>query len=542
MKSSRVTAKMIALTLALTCMMSSSLIFGPPEKNETFPKQIGGANRTLPTEPTEVAETETAMRAQVTKAYGQPPMSFEANHGQTDSQVKFISRDSDHSLFLTSTEAVLVLSKPATHKGRKDFLATNRIDDAHTTEPPAVLRMKLAGANPAPQIAGQDELPGKSNYFIDKESKKWQTNIPNYSKVKYTKVYPGIDMVYYGNQRQLEYDFVVAAGADPQNIKLAFAGANDLSIDARGELLLRMTDGGDVRQPKPEIYQRINGIAQKIAGGYVIDEKDQVGFEIAAYDHSKPLVIDPTLVYSTLIGGSNWDLAFGLAVGTSGSAYITGATFSIDFPTANPFQSTAVVNAGGIFVTKLNPEGTAIVYSTYFGGNGGVGLGIAVDRFGSAYVTGFGPIPTTPGASSTAPGNSGSGSTAFVAKLSPAGSALVYSTYLSRGPFSVDEANGIAVDASGNAYVTGWTSADSFPVVNPVRAQRAGGIDAFVTKLNADGSALIYSTFLGGSNTDEGLAIAVDASGRAYVTGFTNSNNFPKRECLSAHVRRCPSH
>jgi hypothetical protein len=548
MKSSTLSsAKVITVALALTgLMMGANLILSPSGKSATIPQQASRAERTLPTEPTQMAKPEAAKRAQVTKAYGQLPMSFEANHGQTDAQVKFISRGSGYSLFLTSTEAVLALRN---EKHRAASVAKSGSQQTAIRNPPAaVVRIKLMDANSDAQTTGLEELPGKTNYLIGNDPAKWRTDVSNYARVRYREVYPGVDLVYYGNQRQLEYDFVIAPGADPQNIRLGFAGNSDVRIDEGGELLLQVTDGGEIRQHKPKIYQEVDGVRREVAGGYVIDAKEQVGFQVARYDRSKPLVIDPTLVYSTLIGGSGDDSAYGVAVGTSGSAYITGMTvtpFTInDFPTANPFQpnSTGSTNA---FVAKLNPQGTALVYSTYFG-HAAYSLGIAVDGFGSAYVTGYAlsssSIPTTAGAfQASYPGGSNcSSSAAFVSKLSPSGSALVYSTYLG-GPCNFVAATGIAVDASGNAYLTGWTSADSFPTVNPIQPKHApdrGGFniasarDAFVTKINATGSALIYSTFLGGSDWDQGQGIAVDTSGRAYVTGFTNSDDFPTANAL----------
>lgn len=485
------------------------------------------------------------------------PLQFEVNQGQVNPQVKFLARGPGYSLFLTSTEAVLTLRSDAAGKsaGERGDLNSSFPAQRLWSGRHAVLRMKLVGGDQDAEVIGLQELAGKTNYFIGDEPAKWHTDVPNYARVQYRDVYPGIDLVYYGNQGQLEYDFVVAPGADPGVIRLSFEGAEKVRVDRSGDLMVDTT-GGAVRWKKPVIYQETTDGRRAVPGRYALIGApgqgsgngrgrgvQQVGFRVAAYDREKPLVIDPTLVYSTLVGGgfaggrSGWDMAFGLAVDASGSAYITGRTGSNDFPTLNPFQAPPGTLSPA-FVTKLNPEGTAILYSTYLGevsenlGGSTVGLGIAVDTSGHAYITGVitggGAFPTTPGAfQAVSPDPLGRSS--FVTKLSPAGNALVYSTYLSGGPGSWEEANDIAVDTSGNAYVTGWTTADSFPAVNPLQPSTASPSfpEAFVTKINPAGSALVYSTPLGGSDHEQGLGVAVDALGRAYVTGSTNSIDFP---------------
>lgn len=265
-------------------------------------------------------------KAQVGEAYGRLPLSFEANQGQTDSEVKFLSRGNGYSLFLTSTEAVLSLKSPKS----KVRVADSRLQTPDCSS--AVLRMKLVGANPTPSMTGLDELPGKSNYFIGKDSAKWRTNVPTYAKVRQEAVYPGVDLVYYGNQRQLEYDFVVRPGTDPAVIALSFEGADKLEVDNHGELVLQV-GGDEIRQRKPLIYQEVDGVRQEIAGRYELKDKDKVSFQIAAYDVSRPLVIDPLLVYSSYLGGSSDDRGFGIAVDVTGNAYVTGLTNSTNFPT-----------------------------------------------------------------------------------------------------------------------------------------------------------------------------------------------------------------
>jgi len=470
-----------------------------------------------------------ATDARIVETYGKLPLQFEANRGQIDKDVRFLSRGAGYSLYLTASEAVLALSK--------------RPDAEHDAQTPAksvALRMNLVGASRKSVVSGIDELPGKSNYFIGKDRSKWRTNVPTYARVQYQNLYPGIDLVYYGNQRQLEYDFVVAPGADPKKIVLGFKGAKKLEIDAQGELVLHAS-GGDVRQHKPIIYQEIDGIRREIAGGYVRKGANRIGFKLAAYDASQLLVIDPTLSYSTYLGGSGNDVSRGIAVDAEGSAYIVGVTDSIDFPTTPGALQPQVVSSGNhLFVTKLNPTGSALVYSTYLGGSNPNDrpFSIAVDANGSAYLTGStfsADFPTTAGAFQPMFAGPSGTTDAFVTKLDPTGSALVYSTYLGGTGFFIELGFGIAVDGAGNAYVAGTTSSRDFPTAAAFQPALAGGdrlgaANAFVTKLNPSGTGLVYSTYLGGVSTravDEALGIAVDAAGNAYVTGFTTSFDFP---------------
>src|SRR6266550_127337 len=474
-----------------------------------------------------------ATKQHLVETYGKLPLSFEANLGQTSSQVKFLSRAQGYTLFLTRhAEAVLVLGKSApkrTPAQPADKLAAF-VEPQREAVPPAVLRMKLVGAKPTPQVEGVDEFPGKANYIIGNDPKKWGTNVPTYAKVRYHEVYPGVDLVYYGKQRQLEHDFIVAPGADPSSITLGFAGAEKMSLDPRRGALVLSVKGGEVRFEKPRIYQELGGTWREISGGYVLKNANGVGFAVAAYDANKPLVIDPTLFYSTYLGGSGEDLGLGIAADGAGNAYVTGETGSTDFPGASSsmIQSS---NGGGFdaFVAKINAGGTALVYSTYLGGSSDdLGFGIAVDAAGNAYVTGETGSTDFHGASSSMiQSSNGGGFDAFVAKFNAGGTALVYSTYL--GGSGDDAGQGIAVDAAGHAYVTGYTFSTNFPTtLLAFQSANAGSTDAFVTKLNPAGSVpLVYSTYLGGSGDDFGQGIAVDAAGNAYVTGYTGSTNFP---------------
>ncbi|HEV2352469.1 MAG TPA: SBBP repeat-containing protein, partial [Terriglobia bacterium] len=441
----------------------------------------------------------------------------------------------------------------------------------------SVLRMKLVGANARAAVIGADELPGKSNYFIGNDPKKWRTNVPNYAQVRFQDVYPGVDLVYYGNQGgQLEYDFVVAPGADPNAIALD-VGAGlvptrsgrprgaPLRIAADGDLVVR-TNGGEVRFQKPVVYQveqqidslshrvieslkekepsngsvarSLNGAIiinhqspttnhQFLVGHYVLSAGSRVSFAVGAYDKTRPLIIDPVLSYSTYLGGGG-DSGNSIAVDSGGNAYITGVAQPTHFPTTPGAFQTVPGGLNDAFVIKLNAAGSALVYSTYLGGSGqDQGTGIAVDSTGNAYVTGWTQSVNFPTASPLQGAIGGPSATnAFVTKLNATGNALVYSTYL--GGVGVDEAAGIALDLAGNAYIMGQTDSLNFPLASSLQARFGGGSsDAFVTKLNTSGSALVYSTYLGGNSLDEASAIAIDSVGNAYITGWTQSTNFP---------------
>jgi|GEM_PF-1556159 len=478
-------------------------------------------------------------RIQLSEAYGKLPLRFEVNRGQASPQVRFISRGKGYSLLLTESEALLA------------------IDSSEST----LLRMRLVGANLKPHITGLDELPGKSNYLIGNDPGKWHINVPTYARVEYKDVYPGIDLIYYGNQRKLEYDFRVAPGIDPGIIKLEFAGAQAIDIDDRGNLILQ-TAAGAIVQNRPRIYQEVNGLRQEIAGSFLLQETGRsdteaqgridrnvlrrnirtsdvgrgdvgrrtdrrrtyierrasnverqsairsettVAFQVGDYDPTKTLVIDPQLSFSNTFGGTtgdqgfSGDLGLGIAVDSAGNGYITGTTFSSNFPVSAPFQST---NKGGfdLFVTKLDPATNTMIYSTYIGGSGNdQALAIALDSSNNAYLTGNTTSTDFPLKDPVQGASRGNGD-GFVMKLNSAGNALVYSTYL--GGSGVDQGTGIAVGSDGSAFVTGFTNSSNFPTANAVQSALGGRFDAFVVKLNSAGTSLVYSTYLGGSDDE----------------------------------------
>ena len=485
------------------------------------------------------------MQARHQRDYGRLPLHFEPNRGQSAETAKFLARGPGYALFLTEQELVLRLQRGAAVE------TTGPPDPSFVGPPeppnrPAVLRLGFVGANPKPVIEGLEPLGGHSNYFLGNDTAKWRTGIPHYRRVQIKALYPGIDLVLYGNPQQLEYDFVVAPGADSGQIRLSLSGAEAVRLDDAGDLVLDFP-GGTLRQRAPTVYQDQEGERRAVEGGYRLlspseeqvsaapelafdpETRTLIGFRVAAYDPDEALVIDPALVYSTYLGGGGRDEGWGIAVDTAGNAYVTGETESSDFPTANALYSN---NSGfsDAFVTKLNAAGTGLVYSAYLGGvDGDYGYDIAVDDAGNAYVTGVTESSDFPMANARFP-NIGGPADAFVAKLNPDGTVLVYSTYL--GGSDGDIGNGIAVDGAGNAYVTGETESSDFPTANALYPNNGGFSDAFVTKMHVAGTALVYSTYLGGSDGDIGNGIALDSAGNAYVTGETESSDFPVANAL----------
>ncbi len=592
------------VTLTLTGLVLSLFAWLPIKSGQA--DQAAKPEQLLTTDPA----LEATARAQVQKNFGKLPLSFVANHGQTDAAVKFTSRGQGAMFFLTANETVMKLRQVKQEKAKGKTAIRNSQS--------AIVKMRFEGANSEPNVTGADLLPGKSNYFIGNDHSHWQRDVANFARVHYDEIYPGIDAVFYGNQRQLEYDFVVAPGADPRQIKLSFAGAESLKLDAAGNLVLK-TAVGEVVQQAPVIYQQSGDTRQPVSGGYVLTAGNQVAFEIGDYDASRELVIDPIVafasylgggdfddvndvtadaagnvyvagktesedfpangnlgsngllngdtaafitklspdgtsqLYSTLIDGRKFDSAIGLKVDAQGNAYATGTTGSSNFPLEAPFQDR--VNPGiatqppfvvpdvltAAFVLKLNAAGNALVFSTYLSGNNDdEGFDIAVSNNLRVYVTGYTFSTNFPVKNEFQNNTLLSGKDAFIAVFAADGQSLVYSSYL-RG---TKQGNLVAVDGAGNAYITGIADSANLTTRGtngqpPFRASRPGGDDAFVAKFNpfaSGNSSLVYSTYLGGSGTDKGLGIAVDSSNQAYVTGITGSVNFPLQAATGSTI------
>jgi uncharacterized repeat protein (TIGR01451 family) len=448
--------------------------------------------------------------------------------GQLDARAKFSARGPNYNLFLTATGAVVQLRDQVTAADDKNQRGSTSPDPPKPVTSHSLISLKLQGVNRRAVARGVDELPGRRNYFLGNDRRKWRTNVPTFRAVRYEQIYPGISLTYYGNQQQLEYDFEVAPGADPRTIRLGFDSGVRPVLSAAGELVLK-TSGGELRHGQPVVYQEIDGRREMIKSRYVLVGKGQATFEVGPYDRARPLIIDPTLVYSTYLGGSGDDLGTSIAVDSSNNVYITGFTSSLNFPVQNAaFGSNT--GLADIFVTKIDAAGANIIYSTYIGGSGlDRASAIAVDTSGNAYVVGRVDsssinFPTTPG--SFAPTYRGGDFDAVVFKLNGQGNSLVYSTFL--GAEENDSAEGVAVDSLGSVYVTGGTKSFGFPTsAGAYQGTRAGDTDAYFSKFNSAGSSLLYSTYLGGGGTDRGSGIAIDANGKVYLAGFTGSGDFP---------------
>jgi hypothetical protein len=449
------------------------------------------------------------------------PLTFEPNWGQANADARFLARASSYSILLESNRAVLAI--PQRRSPRKE-------------EGPSFVTLELLNSDRQAASEGLNELPGKSNYYFGDQPNKWISGIPEYGQVKFRSIYPGIDLIYYGGKSGLEYDFVVAAGAKPEDVVFRVTGAAKIELDESGNLSLRVA-GGQVGLRRPTVYQEISGVRHEVSGRFTLRGMDKVGFSIGDYDRSRVLVVDPVLSYSTLIGANNSVQVQGVAVDSAGEMFITGTTSATNYPVVKPFQST---NRGydNIFVTKLNAAGNTILYSTYIGSTGfDHGRAIAVDNSGSAYVTGnigAGDFPTTPGAFMTS--CSGVCNTPFVSKFLSDGS-LAFSTFMGG---SNTPASAIAVNGAGEVYITGDTSNDLPTTPGSFQPIYPGSMCGYVEKLNASGTALIYSTYFGAvagngfSPSTTGSGIAVDSSGSAYVVG--NTTGIPVKNPIQSSV------
>jgi hypothetical protein len=442
------------------------------------------------------------------------PLSFIPNQGQAPPGVKYYA--------VSGTQAITVTSKGL----------VMRIPAAGSAGRLQTLGLEPEGLNPQAEITPGEPLAGKVNCFKGRDPQGWRTNIPSYGAVLYREAYPGIDLKFYGSGQHLEYDVIVQPGADPSRVRFRAPGAQHLTVNDQGDLVLSLPGGGEITQKKPVVYQEIDGRRVSREGGFQVaaGKPGTYGFALGPYDARYPLIIDPlVLVYSIILGGSTPpDRAEGVAVDASGNAYVTGWASSPDFPTTPGSYDTFLGGPMDAFVTKIGPDGTLLA-STFLGGSSyDYGKGIAVDSAGNVYVAGStesGDFPATVGAFQTTRNGIAD---AFVAKLNNSLSTLVYATYL--GGTGEDRANAIALNQTGEAYVTGYTEFNSanFPTTaGAFQTSKPGQRDAFVTRFTAAGSGLVFSTYLGGSANDDGNAIAVDGSGQVYVAGNTSSTNFP---------------
>lgn len=491
-----------------------------------------------------------AQKSEIFQNYGNIPLAFTENSGQIDPCVKFTTKGIGATMFFTQEGTTFLLSRETEESRslRAELKHSNEnmpavsamsIDNEPEREYEYfVLKLHFIGANDDPEVIGDDRLPWNNNYFTGSDPSKWRTDIANNSRVRLKNIYEGIDLVYYGNNNSIKYDFVVQPGADPEQILLAydFGKFDDnelLKINNECELEVK-TPLGNLIERKPFSYQVINGKKVAVDTYYKIvnKESNNFTFSVDTYNPKYPLIIDPELTYSTFLGGSDSEYGYSIAVDASGNAYITGNTYSTNFPkTSGAYDETHNGN-NDVFITKLNSSGSDLVYSTFLGGSSyDYGCSIAIDASGNAYVTGYTNSSNFPKTTGAYDESHNGGYDVFVTKLNPSGNDLVYSTFIGGGgDFSSDYGYGIAIDGSGNAYITGYTESSNFPTTEGAfdsTGPKPYDYDAFVSKLNSSGSNLVYSTFLGGSYYDHGNGIAVDASGNAYITGITSSSGFP---------------
>jgi hypothetical protein len=476
-------------------------------------------------------------------AFGNLPMRFEENTGQTDGQVRFISHGPGYVLFLAPGESVFKFSgqtaKPHTRANNISMVRNPPVNQGAKSR--AVLRMRMEGAKGTPTITGVEKLSGVSNYLIGKDPSKWRKGVATYAKVQYSEIYSGIDLVYYGNQYQLEYDFVVKPGADPSQVSWSFDGAQKISVEAASGNVTLETPAGKMALRKPVIYQMENGQRRLVDGNYKFQGNGRLAFDVKEYNRTEPLVIDPVLVYSTYLGGSSDDGGYGLTVDSQGHAFLTGYTDSTDFPIVGTTLTSAPSGNFEAFVAELSADGNSLVYSTYLGGSGGdFGSDIALDSAGAAYVVGNTSSTDFPVTANAFQSSlvTGAASNAFLSKLSPDGQSLLYSTYLGGG--GTDYGFGIAVDGNQNAYITGETTSGSptpFPTTanafqSTLNSSYGNGFISRIDTTAAGVTSLVYSTSLGGSTPsawywDQGTSIAVDSNQNVYVVGMVSSLDFP---------------
>ena len=451
-----------------------------------------------------------------------PPLSFEANRGQSDPRVRFLARPRGYRAFFTDGETVFVLPR-----------GTGPVPDAPGPAPPPravsdVLRMRFEGTAPVSALSGASPLAGRSHYFKGRDPAKWVTDVPHFAEVRSRHLYPGVGLRWRGIPGdRLEYDLLLEPGADPGTVAMRFEGAQSVSIDAAGDLLVATAGYGILRHGAPVAWQEAGGRRVPVAAAFALLGESRVGFRVGPHDRGRALVIDPDLQYASYLGGNGGSEAVrAIATDADRAVYLVGSTDSTNFPTASAYDATF----GGVntdaFVTKVAPGGASLVYSTYLGGGAEESANaVAVDGTGAAFVVGETISSDFPVFNAFQASRPSGAYAAFVTKLSASGAALGYSTYL--GGNNTTYAQGVAVDGAGAAFVAGSTASSNFPVVSPLQGTIGGGLDAFVAKFAASGSSLSWSTFLGGSDHDYAQGLAIDGSGAAYLAGFTQSADFP---------------
>jgi uncharacterized repeat protein (TIGR01451 family) len=458
-------------------------------------------------------------KSRIQEAYGRLPLYFVENRGQVNDSVKYYEKGVGHTAYFTWDGITFV----------------NRDGVSAALTP--------VNGNGSAHIVASEPRTGKIHHFLGNDPGKWVKDVPTFGTLTYREIFLGVDLSFYGNNNRMEYDIIVKPGADPKSVKFEYAGIEDLSVNEKGNLLVRLAGGDTMEQEKPFIYQENeNGERIPVEGSFeVLENKEgrfSYGFRLASYDPARPLVIDPAITYSSYLGGTGGELIYAIAADASGNAYVTGFTLSSDYPTTPNAASTSLHGDHDCFVTKIDSTG-ALAYSTYLGGSGyDTSFAIAVDASGNIFLGGATGSSDFPFTNTSAPANTSGAWTGFVAKINSSGS-LAYSTRL--GGTGEDEVHAVAVDAAGNAYVAGVTFSSDFPTLNPLPGQgnlHLGDcatynycMDGFVSRLDPSGT-LVFSTYLGGSGEEQATSIAVDSSGSVYVAGITNSSDFPTKNPL----------
>jgi len=505
-----------------------------------------------------------ASRQRIAASYAALPLGFEPNQGQADPQVKYMARANGYTLFLTQSEAVFSFRAKSSSGIERAIGHGHRFSQPKAAGPEenetSTVGMRLVGGNPKAQLETREVLPGKTNYYVGNKPANWHANVPQYARVCYKDVYPGVDLAYYGDRSRLEFDFIVAPESSPEPIALAFSGTQGITTDASGDLVVSSAAGNAVLH-KPVAYQKVNGGRQPVAARFALKQGNRVNFELGNYDHSRELIIDPSVVYATYLGGANEDEVFALAVDSANNVFVTGESDSTSGWPASAGGNVAASHSFDVFVTKLTSSG-ALSYTTFVGGsNADSGLAITVDSFHAAYVTGITQSTDFP-VSGTAPQPTGGGggnctntkkvsapcSDAFAFKLDANG-VSVWATYI--GGSNDDDGYAIALDSAGNAWVAGDSfSGDFYPIGHASATLETnfnnGGTlnppadDGFVVEINPAGTGpFLFATYLGGSFGDQINGIAIDSTNNVYVAGETNSTDFPTT--TGAYQKTCGS-